>query len=222
MEQAVPIHHTDWLLWLLVGVFILLLSARLYNPARFKAFSFLPFHANRAELESSFRPIIGRGLFDLSLGFSSFVVIGLSLFLVLHSYKVGAPILADWRLYLRLLIVLLLFFVFKNFMGLLVGWVFGKTEYIAKAQNVSFAYRAWLGVLLFPICVAMVYWGHAYQVLYFALLLMLCAGYIFSIQFFIISIWRIDTFPYYKIFYICALEITPLIFLIIWLQSLYR
>ena len=222
MKQALPIHHTDWLLWLLCGVFVLLIAARLYNPMRFKAFMILPFHANRAELESSFRPIIGRGLFDVSLGLSSFVVLGLSLFLILHPFQENLPVMADWRMYLRLLMVLLLFFVFKNFMGLLVGWVFNKTDNIARAQNVSFAYRAWLGVILFPVCLALVYLDTAYQLLYYILLMVLCGGYYFSIQFFVLSIWRIDALPYYKIFYLCALEITPLVFLVSWLQSLYR
>ena len=222
MEQALPLHHTDWLLWLSLGVFSLLLAARLYNPIRFKAFSILPFHANRSELEASFRPVVGRGLFDVSLGVSSFATLGLALFLILHPNRGELPVMGDWRMYLRLTIVLLLFFVFKNFMGLLVGWVFNKTDFIAKAQNVSFAYRAWLGVLLFPVCVAMVYSGEAYQWLYYVLLVGLCVGYYFSVQFFTIRIWRIDAFVYYKIFYLCALEITPLIFLVSWLQSLYR
>lgn len=222
MEQTLPIHHTDWLFWLLIGVFALLLAARLYNPSRFKAFSVLPFHANRADLEGSFRPVVGRGFFDISLGLSSFAMLGLALFLVLHPFEDGFPLLVGWRMYLRLVMILLLFFVFKNFIGLLVGWVFNKAEYIAQAQNVSFAYRAWLGVILFPICLLMVYGGSMYQFLYYALLIMLCGGYYFSIQFLAIRIWRIDAFPYYKIFYLCALEITPLIFLVSWLQSLYR
>lgn len=220
MEQALPLHHTDWLLGLLIGALVLLLAARLYNPARFRAFSTLPFHPNRSDLESDFRPVVGRGLFDISLGVVSFVMLGLALFLLLHPYSDGVPILSGWRMYLRLLLVLLLFFVFKNFVALLVGWVFGKTENIAIAQNVSFAHRAWLGVLLFPVIVLMVYGGAMYQVLYYVLLLVLSVGYYFSIQFFVMRIWRIDALSYYKIFYLCALEITPLIFLVTWLRSL--
>ncbi len=222
MEHALPIHHTDWLLWLLLGVFVLLLAAHLYNPMRFKAFAILPFHANRAEIEGGFRPVVGRGLFDISLGVSSFAILGLALFLVLHPYHHVPPVLAGWRMYLRLIVVLLLFFVFKNFIGLLVGWIFNKTEQIARAQNISFAYRAWLGVLLFPLCLAMIFGGEAYQVLYYALFIVLCGGYYLSFQFYAISIWRMDALSYYKIFYLCALEITPLIFLVSWLQSLYR
>ena len=222
MNLALPIHHTDWLMWLLLGVCALLFAARLYNPRRFKEFSILPFHANRKELQHGFRPVVGRGLFDVSLGLSSFLVLGLAIFLLLHPYHTDLPKLGDWRMYLRLVVVLLLFFVSKNFLGLLVGWVFDKTETIAKAQNVAFAYRAWLGVLLFPVCVAMIYWVQSYQVMYYFLWIILCGGYYFSIQFFVVGIWRIDAFPYYKIFYLCALEITPLVFLVSWLQSLCR
>ena len=220
MEQALPLHHTDWLLWLLFGVMGLILSARLYSPLRFKAFTMLPFHANREELEGNFRPVVGRGLFDVSLGMVSFAMIGLALFLLLHPYEGSLPVLGGWRMYLRLLMVLLIFFVFKNFVSLLVGWVFDKTDEIATAQNVSFAHRAWLGLVLFPFVAIMVFGGLLYPVFYYILFLVLIVGYYFSVQFFVLRIWRMNALPYYKIFYLCALEITPLIFLVFWLRSL--
>jgi len=220
MEQAVNPHHIDWLLGLLVLATTLVLAARLYHPSRFRAFLFLPLHANREELEDGFRPVVGRGLFDVSLGLMSFCVLALSVFLLLNTSGSGFPMLGNWRMYLRLLMVLLFFYVGKNFLGLLVGWVFNTSEEIARAQNVSFAYRAWLTLFLLPVAIAMVYCTPLYNVLYYILLITLLVGYLFSLQFFILRIWRINALSYYKIFYLCALEITPLIFLVIWLKSL--
>lgn len=222
MEKLIIPHHTDWILWIIVGAAAFLLAARLYNPLRFKAFSILPFHAQRAELENSFRLVVGRGLFDISLGLVSFVVLSLTVFLLLHPFEGAMPFLGEWRLFLRLVIVLLFFYVFKNFMGLLVGWIFNQTEPIARAQNVSFAYRSWLAMILLPLCMALVFLPQAYQVLYYLLFTVLISGYAFSLQFLVIRIWQMNAFSYYKIFYLCALEITPLIFLIAWLVSLYR
>ena len=220
MEQALPTHHTDWLMWLLIGAFALMLAARMYKPARFRAFAVLPFHANRSDLEGDFRPVVGRGLFDVSLGIVSFVVLSLAVFLLLHPFNGGLPVLSGWRMYLRLLTVLMLFFVGKNFIGLFVGWVFGKTETIALAQNVSFAHRAWLGILLFPVLTVMVFGSGMYQSLYYVLLFILILGYYLSVQFFVMRIWQMDALPYYKIFYLCALEIIPLISLVYWLLDL--
>ena len=222
MERLIIVHHTDWLLYLLVGAFVLLLASRLYNPARFKAFVFLPFHANRAELEADFRPVVGRGFFDISLGVVSFLMLGLALFFLLHPYNGYPPVLSDWQLYLRLLSALLFFFVLKNFIGLLVGWVFSQSEFIASAQNVSFAHRSWLGLVVFPILFLMTYFVQAYQVFYYLLFVVLAVGYYLSLQFYILRFWRLNALSYYKIFYLCALEITPFVFLVIWLQSLYR
>ena len=221
MNLQIP-HHTDWLLWLLLASFILMLSARLYNRRRFNAFAILPFHANRREMETTFNPVPGRGLFDLGLSLLAPVMLSVSCFLILHPYHGYPPFLGDWRLFLRLFFVLLIFFIFKNFVGLLVGWVFNKSDEIALSQNVGLAYRTWAAIILMPICVLAVFFAPAFPVLYYVLLFSLCIAYYFGVQFAAIRIWNITAPPYYKIFYLCALEITPLIFLIGWLVSLYR
>lgn len=222
METLRLQHHTDWILWILLGSVVLVVTARLYNPQRFRNFLLLPFHVKRRELESSFNPSMRRGLFDMSLSLMSYALLALGLFLLLHPYRQAMPLLTDWQLYLRLLFVLLLFFLSKNMAGLFVGWIFGRSDEIAGAQNVGLAYRTWLAILVLPICALLVFFAPAYQLSYYLLAVVLAVGYYFALQFSLLKIWSMQARPYYKIFYLCALEITPLFFLLGWLKSLYQ
>ncbi len=215
-------HHTDWILWLLLLSTVLVISARLYNPQRFRNFLILPFHVKRHELEASFNPSLRRGLFDLSLSLMSYAMIGLGVFLLLHPYLGAIPLLTDWEMYLRVLFILMLFFVVKNLVGLFVGWVFEQSEEIAGAQNVNLAYRMWTSILILPVCALLIYFTPAYPVVYYLLAVLIGLGFYFAFQFSLLKIWRIQARGYYKIFYLCALEITPLLFLLGWLKSLYQ
>lgn len=214
-------HHTDWLLLVLLTGVVLALAARLYSPTRFKAFVQLPFHIRRRELEQNFNPAMGRGLFDVSLAFLSYLGLGLALYLLIHPPGPNFPLLSDWQLYLRLVFVLLLFFMVKNFLGLWVAWIFGRTDQVAHAQNVNLAYRAWLALVVLPFCALAVYWPPIYAVAHYLLWFLLVTGYLVALRFSFFQIWKMPVRSYYKIFYLCALEITPLLFLVGWLKSLY-
>ena len=220
--MPIAVHHTDWIFWVLLLAIALLLAARLYNPVRFRAFLILPFHIKRQELESSFNPTVGRGLFDVSLSLLSYLMLGLSFFLILHPFEGAPPVLSDWRNFLRLLFVVLLFFLVKNLVGLFVGWVFQHTDEIARAQNVNLAYRAWIAMMLVPVCALVAFYQPLYQVSYYLLWIGLFVGYYFALQFSFFRLWKMEALPYYKIFYLCTLEITPLLFLVGWLKSLYE
>ena len=218
--MELPKHHTDWLLWLLFAAVTVIISVRLYNRQRFRDFAILPFHARRRELEDDFKPEPGRGFVDLSLSLLSTFILTLTCFLLLHPYNNEFPLFNNWVLFLRLLFVLMLFFVVKNFVGMLVGWVFNKSEEIAISQNVNLAYRTWIAILLLPLCIMAIFFPPAYKYIYYVLLLVISIGYYFAFQFAAIRIWRMGVVSYYKVFYLCALEITPLIFLVGWLLSL--
>ncbi|MDZ7848201.1 MAG: DUF4271 domain-containing protein [Owenweeksia sp.] len=216
------VHHTDWILWLLLTSAALLLAARLYNPKRFRAYLQLPIHVKRTELQDAFSPAVGRGLFDISLAVLSYLMYSLALYLLIHPHRGSAPLLSDWVMYLRLLFLLPLFFLVKNFLGLFVGWVFSQSEEIGQAQNVNLAYRAWSAIFILPLCTLIVYFQPLYPVLYYVLSVLLILGYLVALQFSVRKLWGMMAPVYYKIFYLCALEITPLVFLVEWLKTLYQ
>lgn len=218
MELAA--HHTDWLLGLLLLGLGLALSARLYNPARFGSFLALPFHVKRNEMELGFKPLVARGLFDVSLSVLSYLMLALGIYTWLHRPWEGGPHFSDQALYFRILFILVVFYLLKNLGGLFVGWVFDCTEDIARSQNSQLAHRAWLSLVLVPPLVLAVFNTAFYQVWYVVVLILLVLGLALSLYFSFIQLWRLRAAPYYKIFYLCALEITPLLFLVGWLKSL--
>ncbi len=215
-------HHTDWLLIVTTLSFVLLIAVRLYNIVRFKQLSFLPFHASRADIEDSFNPVPGKGFVDFSLSIMSPVIIALTCYLLIHPYNGAVPIFSDWALYLRLLFIVTIFFLLKNFLGMFVGWVFGTAEEIGVSQNVYLAYRSWMAIVLLPFCVLLIFFPSGYAIFYYILLIITVLGLLLALLFTVLRIWNMRIVAYYKIFYICALEITPLIFLIGWLLSLVR
>jgi hypothetical protein len=218
--MELPAHHTDWLLGLLLLGVGLALAARLYNPERFKDFISLPFHIKRDEMELGFKPLVARGLFDVSLSVLSYLMLSLGIYIWLHHGWEGAPLFNDKALYFRILFILVVFFLLKNLGGLFVGWVFDCTEDIARSQNSQLAHRAWLSLAIIPALVLAVFNSDNYRVWYLMVLIILVLGVALSIYFSFVQLWRLMAPMYYKIFYLCALEITPLLFLVGWLKSL--
>lgn len=213
-------HHTDWLLWILMLGAGLMLAARLYNPVRFAGFVSLPFHVKRREMELSFNPVVARGLFDVSLSVLSYLLLSLGIYVLLHNQWQDEVGFNDPALYFRILLILVLFYLLKNLMGLVVGWIFGQTEDIARIQNAQLAHRAWLAVILMPVLVLAIFNVGNYVVWYVLVMVLIIAGILSSLYFSFLQVWRVSTPAYYKIFYLCALEITPLLFLVEWLKSL--
>ncbi len=115
--MELPLHHTDWLLGVLLLSFIMIIAAKLYNGRRLKDFAMLPFHSRRRDLEENFNPVPGKGFVDFSLSLNSTLIITVSCFLLLHPYQGKFPLLQDWTAFLMLFFALMIFFLFKNFMA---------------------------------------------------------------------------------------------------------
>ena len=219
--MEMPVHHSDWILIILLVSVALVLAARLYNPERFAGFILLPFHVKRKEMELSFNPVVARGLFDVSLSVVSYLVLALAVFVWLHRVDgEGVPDFSNSAIYFRILLILVLFYLFKNLAGLSVGWVFDQTEEIAKSQNAQLSHRAWLALALIPLLSLSVFNLNHYDIWWWLTSVLTLAGLIMSLYFSFLQLWRIGVSSYYKIIYLCALEITPLIFLVGWLKSL--
>ncbi len=219
MEQLLKAHHTDWLLGVLLLSWLLIIVARWFNPDRFNQVAILPFHGSRREVETTFNPSRGKGMYAFNLNVVSNIIISLSLFLLLHFPDNKIPDFSNWSLFLKLFFGISFFFIFKNFVGLFVGWVFNSSDELAESQNIHLAYRIWMSIVLAPICVIAVYWPNSFSIAYFLVALILVIGYLLALLFSSIKIWTLPLRGYYKISYLCALEITPLIYLLLWFNN---
>ncbi len=214
------VHHTDWLLLLIGGILFFLGLLRYQHTQRFAEIWQLPFHIRRREVESEFHPSWRKGGFEVGFSIVSYLVISLALFILVRHHE-SALAFDDWQMYLRIFFVLTLFFLLKNFLGLLVGWVFHCSEDVAASQNTNLAYRCWMSLVLLPLCVLAIFWQGLPMLGYILILIFIILSYLLAFQFTAVRVWNIPALGYYKIFYLCALEITPLVFLVGWLVNLY-
>ncbi len=206
-------HEIDWILpAFLVGA-LLIVFARLYHPRKFGIFWALPFNRGVKNFESEFNPNGVKDVFDVLLTLNFYLVYTLGCLLVL-------PVQMGIFNFVRILFIIVLFFLVRNFMSLLVGWLFRQQEGIAVVQNTSLAYRSWSALWLFPLVVLGTYSPFLSDGSHPVILFFMMGGYLISMCISGLRLWNLPAGLNYKILYLCALEIIPFSFLIYWLTSL--
>lgn len=207
------IHHTDWLLILFIVNAVLFLIAKLYHPKKFGEFLSLPFNSGLQEFEKEFNPYGGKDIFDITLTFNSFLIYATGLFVIFN------PDLSLYSDFFRLFFILILFFLLKNFASLFIAWLFDKNIEITTSHNANLAYRTWGSIWLYPVLVAAVFIPNLSESSATLVSIAIAAVYILALIVSIFRVWAMAAKKYYKILYLCALEITPIVFLFYWLKS---
>ena len=210
------VHHADWLLNIFMICVILIVAARFYNPRKFRQFALLPFQGSDTDRAKEFKPF-SRNLFDVILAIYSYIVVALMLTLIGVGFESGSPNLSEWSNFVRFFLVLIIFFLAKDLLELTVGWVFRITEQIAFSQTLNLAYRAWASIYLLPLSFLVVYIPNSYTVGWWIIVILLSGSYLVAIWQSTLILWKLPISAYYKILYLCALEIVPILFLISWL-----
>ncbi len=218
MEGKIALFSADWLYLVLLGLLLLLLVARVVSRQRFVSLLKLPLDPRNREAFLLGKPSRQSVGFESIMGLISFVGLALVAFLLVNYYN--ANFRGGWFFYLKILLILSLFFLIKAALGQGVGWVFGQENYVAAAQRTALLYRAWLAVISFPLAAIVVYGPFSPQIPLFMLGILALFGMYLSVQFAFFRLWKMPTPASYKIFYLCALEITPLALLGIWVQNL--
>lgn len=208
-----PLHHTDWLLILFFINGLLFLVAKLYHSKKFGVFISLPFNAGLQDFEKDFNPYGGKDLFDIALSINSFLIYSTGLYLIFN------PDLSLWSDFFRMLFILILFFLLKNLIGLFVAWLFDKNEEVSLSYNANLAYRIWASMWVYPLLVFLVFVPFLKENTNILAAIILALGYAFAISIGVLRLWSMSAPKYYKIFYLCALEIGPMVILIFWLKN---
>jgi hypothetical protein len=207
------VHHTDWLLVLYLLSGLLLLISKLYHSKKFHLFLSLPFSSGLKNFEKEFNPYGGKDIFDMLMAINSYLVFGAGLFLVFNSG------LGVWSDFFRLLLILTFFFLIKNFFTLFIGWLFDVNHEIAYSQNANLIYRSWSSIFILPILLVVTFVPDFFVFGQKLLIVILSASYALALAISIFRVWEMTVSKYYKIFYLCALEITPLFFLVFWFKD---
>lgn len=210
--------NTDWILVILVISFLAFLIARINSPERVREFFHLPWHVKSAELSSEFNPLQSRRLADFLMSLAALLVTAVTIYLLKQVFA-GQSVKADgWHSLVRIIFVLGLFILFKSLLGTLMGAIFNLAEPIAVSQNRFFAYLAWLAIPFFPIAFLLNYQPQLAPVLAYATIALALLG--LSLALFRTAQIIISLPPKigYNILYLCALEIIPIMYLVISLQ----
>lgn len=217
--EGFPItHFSDWtlLLLMILGAGLVLFFRR--DRERYRYFWRLPFYTKAREWSSAFNPFKSRRLGDLWLAASGFLTLGLAIFLLRHGHHLEKlPLL--WPDYLRILLLVAGVFLLKNLVSSLTGSIFDQNATLTASQNIQFAYLSWLQLPLLPLCLMMLLWPEAARfwayLLGGTLALGLLSGWIQSARVTLLLPPHLG----YNIFYLCALEITPVAYLVLMLKS---
>lgn len=211
-------HFSDWTLVLLTVLAVSLVLFFRRGGEQYRPFWRLPLYTKAREWSSAFNPFKSRRLNDLWLAAGGFLTLGLAILLMRHGHHLEElPLL--WPDYLRILLLLAGVFLVKNLLSSLTGSIFEQTAPLTASQNIQFAYLSWLQLPLWPLCLLMLLWPEAAQVWTYILGATIALG--------VLSGWfqsaRVTLLlpPHlgYNIFYLCALEITPVAYLLFMLKS---
>lgn len=214
MVETMATRPTDIVLVVLMLVAFILLLARWRHPLRTEQLQKLLWHPKREEVSANFKPLQSGHFSDLLSAIAGSLIVSLSL-VVLHSgsFHMALPHL-DVFLTLRIFLVFNAIVILKLALGSFVAWVFQHQETVQTGQNIFLAYLTWL---MWPLSVGLLlysflpFWP---QLGYFILLVGLLLGLLLAVyrSFEIIILLPIP--KAYLFFYLCALEIVPLLYLV--------
>lgn len=197
---------------MLVCAFIVVIT-RLGWPKQFRLFWNLPFTRGAKHFESQFNPSGIKDGFYVLLTLNFYLTVTLSCLLIL-------PVSLQVSSFVRIVFMLFLFFLSKNFLALLIGWVFNRQEEIVAIQNTGLAYRSWLALWLLPVLFVVIFTPGLWAVGKSFLTLFLPLAYGFALMFSGLRLWNLLNGINYKILYLCTLEIIPFFYLVYGLKSL--
>lgn len=211
---------TDWIVLLMLGVATLVVVARSYDAARVQDFLKLPFTLKSKEWAAAFNPIQTRRIPDFLLSLSALLVLSLAVFFLKQASTGDWQRLGNWILYLRIVFLISLFFLLKALVGTLVASVFDVTDLIARVQNQYFAFVSWLLVPIAPVVFLGIFSAFWPQVFGYTLIVTIALGFLYALFQSTLSLIQIPPSWTYNIFYLCSLEIIPLIYLVVILESI--
>lgn len=210
-------HHTDWIFVLLLASVSMLLIAKFSAPKRFSVFLNLPIHTKKIEFIEEFKPFQGLRRFETLLSVNSYILLSMGLFVMQKAQGKEPIFFSNYLDFIRVLMFLTLFFLSKALINALLDWLYEHNGALAFATNVHLSYRIWMSFFLLPLIVLVVFLPSASFVLSIVLGVFMLVSYIQSTIQSNLNLWKIATPSYFKILYICALEMMPILFLIKWL-----
>jgi hypothetical protein len=213
-EEKLP-HLVDWLTIVsLIGLFLIAFFKVRY-ARRFYAFLRIPLNASyfteiNQEKEHPFWFVVFT---------ESILVLGISQFIfLLVSMDKAQNMAFDFWLFLRILLIGMLFITLQRFIHSLTGYLFEVKKVFTQFMHIKDGHLQWAALLLIAINVFIIYSPIRPQAMAYAGLVLLAAAYILGVVRAALIVGNKTLNPLQLFLYLCALEILPVFVLIKWLS----
>ena len=218
--QEIATRSTDWVLLVLAFITITVVIAKVSETERTVYFLGLPFRVQSSEWAANFNPILSKKLSDALLGLAAILTLALAALLITRFWRGEQTLASDFLPFLKMVFTLIGIFLGKTLLGSFIAAVFDVQEQITAAQNINLAYLSWLLVPILPLVLATLFLN--WQTAFFAqlLLVVVLVGLAIMMWHTARAIINVSPILSYNIFYLCALEIIPIIYLIFLLQKI--
>lgn len=217
MDPKLP-HFSDWVFYVQFFSLLLITATWVRDRKRFRFFLSLPLRGFSENTQWD-RDSYMEGTGGLFLILNSYVQITFSAFIALKGIRNEPLLFADWTMYFRFLLVISLFFILKTALELIVALVFRNIGGVTFVQNIGIGMRSWLGLVLFPVSVLTVYMEGMFNLGAWVIAVVFALIYLLMLGPMIIRLGKLSMRSHHKFFYLCTLEIIPVIFLINWIIS---
>ena len=199
----------DWVTLIVLGVATILGLLQFNKALSLSSLIYLP------QLNIQEKRDLGKtDLKKISLDLIFFLLIALMItqFIVLKSQR--TMLFTDWILYLKVLFGLILLLIGQRFVHSLHGYITNTSEYLTQYSINKALYLHWSSLLLFPFLILSIYFPYAKLIF-----IWICIA-IFGLSI-LLSFFKTipltsnlsNHFLYHIIFYLCTVEILPLIIL---------
>jgi hypothetical protein len=205
------VNSPDWVLGVLVLIFLLLAWVRVYHLKRLnQLFQAFLYKLHVYTLLRSNDSMLKR----ISWGLNAIFVLTMSLFLyqLMEYYGVTFPFAETINSFVLIVPVLLLLYPVKSLLMQLVGWIFDDSEKITEYIFNIFLLNKVLGLSLVPIVVMAAYLSFGQQVLLYVGVVLVVVFYVYRLfRGYFIGRATANLSRFYILLYLCTLEILPLV-----------
>ena len=201
----------DWLILLLIGCLLLVAIVKWLYPQRFKEFLFVLVTNSFFMVHSKSK--VGINTFSILLLIIQIISVVSFLFLLAVQFLAGIE-LNDFLFFTQLVVVYSVFISLKYFVENFVADISNSKEILHLYLYQKFCYRSWLALFLLPVIwISLFVFPDNKWILIITLITALVLNLVFLFNAYRLQEKIIRTHLFYFILYLCALEISPYIFI---------
>ena len=200
----------DWITIVLLLVLVVIAIIRFIYEERFTKLFSLSYSDKYFTNYSKSKPLIFNNFHLLF-----FIVINFNIsLLIYYSIEVFNPLIItnSFIFFLRIILVVILYFIARYLVGYLLSIVFGLSEHQDYVTLLKISNSAYLSVLLFPLLILINYSSVSFHKFLLVVSLIMLLVLLFIRYFTIVKNLKISFNSFFYLFlYLCALELAPII-----------